>query len=49
MNEAIMVADQIGNLMQVGSSIVSSLDSLVQVAERQEDAITCEVSRCDWL
>lgn len=48
MNEMIMIADQIGNAMQIGSSVVESLDSLVQIAGPDGENITCEVSRCEW-
>ena len=33
--------------MNVGSTVVGSVDSLVQLAA-QANEITCEISRCEW-
>lgn len=47
MDLLLMGVDVLETAMNAGSSVVSSLDSVVQVMG-DGDQITCEVSRCEW-
>lgn len=43
-----LMAEQLGNAMQVGASIVDSLDGLVEIVSRAQDEVTCEACRCNF-
>lgn len=48
MDAMVMGIESLEVAMQVGSSAVSALDNLVQIAGESSE-ITCEISRCEWM